>query len=669
VTISIVPAFGIPAAGGLAGLALENGQLTNRVAAPNSITVPYSLLTSVDGTVQFSLVDTSVAADAQPVANLNAVPVTASDPTAVETINAEVSGAARGTYAVNASLVAGLSTTAAAATGLTTHIQNALPSAVDVRVPAAGTDGVNVFGLVNSTNIAATPIVNIHGARQGAGVGGFLWDGTAVVCGDINGDGSDDVVTGRGGFVRIFQTVAADPTNTQNSPLGNAFNNDGALDGGGSLDVFRVASFGTGAAADGTVAASVSALELCDVDGNGEVDLIVGDSSFNGAGFAGFEGMAFLYYGGGFNGFTQNPFNIAGAGALLAGGQLDAHATFTRPDAAATDIHQFGHKVACGDVTGDGIDDIVVGAPSDDQGAAGVNTGAIYGFVGSGAPYAGDQAAVADTGVGASFRIVPTGALDNDLTGAALVLAQVDGSGPLDVVYGAPGFTSTAGGAGAEHGRVLVNLGGGGLTGNITAVGRTWEGNTANLGLGRSLAACDFNGDGTTDVIAGAEANSAATHVIATAAGRVFVIPGTQGSILFTGVGTNPLSGLSQIGGAQADSNLGASICCGDYDRDGNDDLLLTAPSATAANQQILLINGSGTPAATLTASTTFSNGAATQFLTIPADTAQALTFTAAVYNADGCAFCDINGDSITDIFWQGFLTGVAEAATISGAE
>lgn len=146
-----------------------------------------------------------------------------------------------------------------------------------------------------------------------------------------------------------------------------------------------------------------------------------------------------------------------------------------------------GQALSCQhDLTGDGIPDLVVGAPWQGKG-----DGAVYILNGGTFPPDGRLDAAASR--------VLTPNLAGSWFGASLVTLELDGVGPAELVVGAPGATRGRGEVAIFSGRELADLDFPEPLATITA---------ASLGdgdhLGRWLAAGDIDGDGLGDVLVGA---------------------------------------------------------------------------------------------------------------------------------------------------------------------
>jgi hypothetical protein len=206
----------------------------------------------------------------------------------------------------------------------------------------------------------------------------------------------------------------------------------------------------------------------------------------------------------------------------------------------------FGSAVAsAGDVNGDGFDDIIIGAANND--AAGSNAGRAYiYFCGS----------IIDN----NADVILTGAAVNDYFGYSISSAgDVNGDGYSDVIVGA--YNNDIGGA--DAGTAYIYFGSPTMD-NIVDV--TLIGVAANDNFGWAVSkAGDVNGDGYSDVIIGAVANSTG----GSAAGQAY--------IYFGGSTMNNIADVT-VTGAAVDDLFGYSVStAGDVNADGYSDVIVGA--------------------------------------------------------------------------------------------
>jgi hypothetical protein len=225
-----------------------------------------------------------------------------------------------------------------------------------------------------------------------------------------------------------------------------------------------------------------------------------------------------------------------------------------------------------GDIDGDGLNDLLLGAPGY---STGQDTGAVWLQLGRG-NWPGAEASVNDC----EHQLV--GVATGDRAGWALTGGQdFDADGYDDFAIGAPFNT----GAGSSNGTVYLFSGGvawrapGGANSLASApVILLGESTGARTGWSLELVP-DHDGDRVADLVVGAPWYS----VGATQRGKVYVVPGGRGAWL----GTTSLADapLSWIGDASGDY-FGYAIAGGDADADGIIDLVVGAPGDDA--------NGSG---------------------------------------------------------------------------
>ena len=336
-----------------------------------------------------------------------------------------------------------------------------------------------------------------------------------------------------------------------------------------------------------------------DVDGDGYSDVIVGAPYYDG-GLAE-EGGAFVYYGYrdglspvadwyntggqagahyGWSAATAGDVNGDGLADVIVGapgytntqaeeggiwiyhgaaaGLSDGAARHKESNVANA---EFGSSVAtAGDVNGDGYADIIVGAP--DYSASHVAEGRVYVWHGgSGGIPAGDAHWTAES----------------NQTGGALgscvaTAGDVDGDGYADVIVGARGYDDTRLNEGAAfvwHGSATgVN---GGTSGNPTNADWTFVQGQQGAGMGISVStAGDVNGDGYADVIVGAHLYD-------------FSWIDEGGAWLFLGSETGLASDWDNFDyGNQTEAWFGYSVAtAGDVNGDGYADVIVGAPLYT----------------------------------------------------------------------------------------
>ncbi len=331
--------------------------------------------------------------------------------------------------------------------------------------------------------------------------------------GDVNWDGYADAIVG----APLYDAGEVDE--------GRALVYPGTASGLDSLAMFLAESNDAGAKLGSSVASAG------DVNGDGYSDVIVGAPGYLG------NGRAFVWHGGasGFPVFNGNPTNASGSIPSGVSGS------------------EQGYSVAsAGDVDGDGYADLVTGAPS--FGAGGrvfVRRGSSSGVTTAGEWFANGPAG---------------GRLGHSVAGAG----DVNGDGFGDVVLGAPNADAGT----TDDGQILVFLGsatGLGATGSVANADFVAQGSNASANLGQAVASAgDVNGDGLSDVLAGAPDYTNGFDLL----GRAFLY---QGSAT---VGTDHVLPLvwSPVGIDDGD-HFGAALAgVGDVNGDGYGDVAVGMP-------------------------------------------------------------------------------------------
>lgn len=405
-----------------------------------------------------------------------------------------------------------------------------------------------------STPVSAADLDGSDGFRAD-GIDGADYTGFSVsVAGDVNGDGLDDFIVGAPGPFRPYGDTRP----------GKAFVVFGSSSGFNSTldlasltgaDGFRIVSEGE------RDRAGISVSSAGDVNGDGFDDLVVGVPLAS-PGDRSSAGSAFVIFG-----------KASAFSSTVALSDLSAVDGFRIDGEAAEDALGFGVSNA-GDLNGDGLDDLIMGAPGANA------SGSAYVLFGrSGAfPHPFDLSTL--DGV-TGFRI------DGDVSGGFFGgfvsrVGDFNGDGLDDILVGEKySNESTQPGVGDAYlwfgrsGNIPALFSASSLAGSV---GLRLDGRAASgvrRGLGSSAG--DLNGDGFDDVIVGSTVDNISF-------GRAYVVLGRPDEAV-----SLSLPDLSGRDGWRFEDFVNPSVgysvaSAGDINGDGVDDVAIGLPAAEVAN-------------------------------------------------------------------------------------
>ncbi len=401
-----------------------------------------------------------------------------------------------------------------------------------------------IFGKADGNAVAFADVSAGIGGFVVTATGGFYVTGWSVSgAGDVNGDGLADVIVGA-------------PYNTS---AGTSFVVFGKADGA-AVNLVSIVAGNGGFVIDGAVNGDSSGFSVAgagDVNGDGLADVVVGDFRADPGGNIN-AGASYVVFGKANGSAVNLPVVAAGVGGFVMNG-------------AGPGDHS-GYSVSgTGDVNGDGLTDVVVGAYGAGGGAG--KSYVVFGKADGGAVNLLDVAAGLGGFVINGFH--PATQSGYSVSGAG----DVNGDGLADVIVGEPGPPGPAARGlsyvvfGKANG-VAVDLS------DVTAGdgGYVIEGIDAGDRCGFSVSgAGDVDGDGLADVVVGAPGADPGGD---SGAGESYIVLGkADGSavdlaVVAAGVGGFVINGFDQFDGS------GSSVSdAGDVNGDGLADVVVGAPN------------------------------------------------------------------------------------------
>jgi hypothetical protein len=359
--------------------------------------------------------------------------------------------------------------------------------------------------------------------------------------GDVNGDGYADVIVGAPGYdagqnnegaAFVFHGSASGIATGNPATAATQLESDQASS---SLpgEVIFAPGFGFSVAGAG------------DVNGDGYADVIVGAYGYNGDQLD--EGAAFIFH---------------GSGSGIADGDPSTAASRLESNTSGPFLGlppRFGYSVAgAGDVNGDGYADVIVG--SNDYSDGQNREGAAFVFHGS-------SSGVAHGNPATAAAQLESNVADSEFGWSVAPAGDVNADGYADVIVGDPYFGN---GQGNEGGAFVFHGSASGIAdGSPETAPAQLESNEAGAQLGFGVAGGgDVNGDGYSDVIAGAPTYGG------TDAGAAFVFLGSSSGV----ADGNPVTANGQFDSNQASAMLGERVAmAGDVNGDGYGDVIVGA--------------------------------------------------------------------------------------------
>lgn len=373
---------------------------------------------------------------------------------------------------------------------------------------------------------------------------------SAVQIGDVTNDGTPEIILGE--ISNVIPPVGA--FRNQAGQVVGYSSTPGFLDGatvtlpnGGPA--FQI----LGRDANDRLGLVTSQIRTGDVTGDGIADLVIAAPESSG---------------------IDNTEALAGEVYVLAGGAgLTGVIDLRSPPAGVVVSRIYGRNAGdqlrvldVGDLTGDGVADIVLGAPGDDTG--GPDAGAIF-VLGGGATLV----ATSTVDLGAPAPALTLVSIVGDGNGGSLggtaSIGDFGGSTDADLVVGNAGYDVPSNNIGAAWG-FFGPL----TTPTLATADVRWQGQSANAKLGGRVRVAQVSGDGTGDVVIGSVQHRKGDGL------QYGAVDVWQGPLLAGTIDVSSAAPTARVLGADQFDNLGQALALGDWNNDGFADLVISASTA-----------------------------------------------------------------------------------------